>query len=112
MSEDKDIEEALEKLRNDDRVTFNEDGTKTVRLEYPVKYNNKDIEELTFRRPRGADWRNTDREDGGIGKAFMMAAALTGYPLSVFDNMDGEDALVCSAVAGTMGKKSKIGGTS
>lgn len=105
-------QEALEEILGNPAVTTNEDGTRTVKLEEPVRFNNQDVTELTFRKPRGKDWRKTDGEKGDLAKGYKLAACLTAYPLSVFDDMTGDDALLCVGVATTMGKKLRTGETS
>jgi hypothetical protein len=103
------IEGVLQEIADNPQVTVNEDGTKTVKLTEPVTYAKKQLTEVTFREPRGRDWRETDKVDGEISKSLALAASLSDKPLRVFDDMIGEDALLCGVVAGTMGKKSQIG---
>ena len=111
MSEnDKKVQDELEDLQANPQVTFNEDGTKTIRLMTPVKFGDKTIDSITFRKPTGHDWRETDKETGEVGKSFRLAAAIGDISITVLDRMDGEDALLCARVAGTMGKKLLIGG--
>lgn len=106
------VEKALGALEENPNVTSNEDGTKTVKLEYPVEHKDKLIETLTFRRPKGKDWLRTDEEKGDLAKTFRLAASTAGVTIDVIKNMDGEDAMLCAQVAGSFGKKSqKIGGT-
>lgn len=98
-------EQAVEFVNASEQVKINDDGTKTVTLSEPITFNNKEVTEVTFRRPRGRDWAKTDSVKGEISKGFVLAGALSGYPAKLFEDMDGDDALICSAVAGTMGKK-------
>lgn len=106
------VDEALAELDESTKVVVNDDGTKTVTLDVPVTINGKEVTSVTFRRPSGRDWRRTDEEKGEVGKAYRLAASISGLPMQVFDDMDGNDALLCSAVAGKMGKKLTTGGTS
>jgi hypothetical protein len=110
MSEQIDVNKVIDGINNDPRVKINEDGTKTVSLGEPVQVRGETVSKVTFRRPKGRDWRETDKETGELAKGFRLAAALADLPMSVFDSMDGDDALLCATVAGTMGKKLPTGG--
>jgi hypothetical protein len=94
----------------DDRVTENEDGTKTVTLDNPVEHGGKLIEAITFRRPCGRDMRELDKESGDVGKGFRLASALGDVSMAVIDKMGADEALLCARVAGGMGKRLKTGG--
>jgi hypothetical protein len=104
------IDAAADDLAADPHVVVNEDGTKTVTLDEPIDIDKAEITHVTFRKPRGKDWLETDKRDGDLAKGFTLAASLSGLPFSAFEKMDGGDALLCSRVASTMGKKSKTGG--
>jgi hypothetical protein len=94
-----------EELQDHIQLRVNDDGTKTVFLTEPVEYANGEITEVTFRKPKGRDWRETDKVKGDVAKSFALAGVLADLPSKVFDRMEGEDALLCAAVAATMGKK-------
>lgn len=112
MSElDKEFEEKLKEVEADPRVSVMKEGRRVVTLAEPFKFLDKEISTITFRKPKGKDWRAMDAEKGEIGKAYALAAALSGQDVAVFDEMDGDDALLCVLVASVMGKKSKTGGT-
>jgi len=106
------IEEAVAELEANDQVEFHENGTRTVTLTEPVQYNNQPVRTLKFKKPKGKDYRAMDRQKGDIGKSYALAGSLCGFPMRIFDDMEGDDALLCVAVAGTMGKKSRTSGQS
>jgi hypothetical protein len=112
---DQAVAELLKAVEQNEQVRTNEDGTKTVVLSSAVKTGSgahvKEISEVTFRKPKGRDWRETDKETGDLAKAFRLASCLSDLPMSAFDSMEGDDALLCATIAGTMGKKLKTGGT-
>ena len=110
MSEE-DFAIQIKQIDEDPRVVVNDDGTKTVKLLEPVTFKGEEITELTFQRPKGKDWLKTDEQKGDLGKAFSLAASICGKPMSLFCAMNGEDALFCSQVASTMGKKFPTGGS-
>lgn len=110
---DKDLEEVLKSINENEAVVVNEDKTKTVMLECPIEIRKGKeqvtVEELTFRRPTAEDWLVTDEEKGQLGQGFRLAARLCGLSYANFKKLDGEDAMLCSAVASTMGKKYPTG---
>ncbi len=108
---DVDTAKVVADLDDDPRVTVNEDGRKTVTLSTPVEVRGEKVLKVTFRQPKGRDWRESGQDAGELGKGFRLASSLSDLPMSVFDEMDGADALLCVTVAGTMGKKLGIGGT-
>ncbi len=105
------MDESIKEVDENPQVETHEDGTRTVTLTEPVMYAKTQLNTLTFRKPKGRDWRETDRADGEAGKAFSMAASLCDKPMKLFDDMEGDDALLCVAVAGVMGKSLSTGGT-
>lgn len=109
--EEKEFEEKLAEVNAHPQVSALKEGKRVVTLSEPFTFISKEISTITFRKPKGKDWRAMDAEEGDIGKAYCLAAALSGQDISVFDEMGGEDALLCVLVASVMGKKSKTGGT-
>jgi hypothetical protein len=107
--EQENLRKELEEVDNHPQVTINDDGTKTVTLEEPVEYAQKEIQTLTFHVPRGKDWLATDEAEGDVGKGFALAASTAKVPSLVFGRMLGTDAMLCARVAGSMGKKLETG---
>lgn len=107
--EEDDIAKLIETLDGVGRIVTNADGTRTLTLKEPFEYNSQQVHELTFRRAKGKDYKATDKVDGAISTSYCFAARLCGYPETIFDEMDGDDAMLCSAVANTMGKKLPTG---
>lgn len=62
-------------------VTENDDGTKTLTLEYPFEYGTETITQLTFGRPKGKHIK-------GNGNDLDFAAKLAGVAPQVMDQMD------------------------
>lgn len=77
-------------------------GTKTLTLSDPVKYMKKDLHEITFRRGKGSDLVTSDAEEGKIAKGMRMAAQLSNLPMRIFDDMCGDDLLMCLEAAQEM----------
>lgn len=125
MSADRDTEgsgdfDLLQAVADDDGVIENDDGTRTVYLEVPIQIIKKparrgepeeteDVGELVFRRPTAKDWLETDKEKGDLAKNFRLAAKLCGLSYANFLALDGADAIRCTQVANTMGKKLPTG---
>lgn len=104
-----DIAEVIETLGGVGRIVTNTDGTRTLTLKEPFEYNEQPVHELTFRKPKGKDFKATDKVKGSIASSYLLAACLCGYPDTIFDEMDGDDAMLCSTIANTMGKKLPTG---
>lgn len=106
MDNDKEIIYAIEEVNNDHRVSVNEsERTKTITLSESVQHNGQELKSLTFRRPKGKDWMRIDDEKSDMRKAFLLASLLSGVPVNILGDLDGNDALLCVTVAGSMGKK-------
>ena len=103
--ETKKIDKIIAELDANENVIKNEDGTKTVLLTETVSHNGSMIDKVTFRKPRGKDLRVMDMEKGDLAKGFRLAASLSGLSFATFDEMTGDDAMLCTTVASTMGKK-------
>ena len=110
--DEKTPEELLEELLAEPNVTDNGDGTVTVLLTEPVTYAKHVYESITLRKSRGKDWREASPGKGEFDRTIRLAASVAGVPLRVFDEMDGEDAMLCAGIAGLLGKKSRTGRTS
>jgi hypothetical protein len=110
------IEEILESLKENEAVTLNDDGTRTVKLSTTIKVKEGrdlvDCDELTFRAPTARDLLVMDQEKGGLAKSYRLACQLCGLSYGNFLSLNGEDALLCISVAQVMGKKSQTGGIS
>ena len=104
------IKEELASQEQDELVAENDDGTKTVTLDVPITVGGKEVASVTFRKAKGRDMLETDKDSGDLAKAFRLASVLGDIPFSAMASMEAEDALRCSRVAGTMGKKSRTGG--
>lgn len=104
--------ETLDIVEKHPRVEEHDDGKRTVTLATSVETKKGLVESLTFRKPKGRDWRDTDRAKGQFAKMYALAAALTDQPAYIFDKMDGDDALLCTMVASIMGKSRTTGETS
>jgi len=102
---EKSPEEVMAELEENEQVTFNDDGSRTVDLEEAVEFKKEMIERVVFRRPTGADWLATDKEKGEFGKSLALAASCSGVAFTVFKRMTGDDALLCVQVVTSMGKK-------
>jgi hypothetical protein len=100
-----------EEYAADPRVQTNDDGTVTVTIE-PVDYRGVTYTEIVLRKAKGRDWERTDGAKGVVGQGLQLAASVSGVPLAVFHEMDGEDAILCSNLAALVGKKSRTGGKS
>ena len=70
-----------------------------------------DIAELTFKKPKARDLLVVDEEEGSVAQSLRLVAQLSGISYKNILALDGEDAMLCATVAGTMGKKSATGGT-
>lgn len=63
----------------------------TVQLAYPITWGSETITALTFRRPKGKDFRSLPAEGILMGHILDLAARLCGKPGAVMDELDGED---------------------
>jgi acylphosphatase len=96
-----------------DGVVFNEDGSVTVVLDYPVKKGKEMIDEIVFsRRLTLADMEAADRAGGDVSQAVVLAAGVSGEPLAVIRRVDFADAEKISFAVEhfTKGKRSRTGG--
>lgn len=104
--DDDEVLKLIEELEANPQVRTDDNGVRTVTLMEPVEHRGNSIERITFARtPRGHDWLETDKAKGDFGKGLRLAASLSETPFQVFLNMSGDDAMLCVAVAGVMGKK-------
>lgn len=72
----------------------------------PVVIEGRTVTELVFRRIKGKDIRDMEREDSGLYKTAFMIGRLSGMPPELFDEMDGEDIeAVGKIIEGFMGRK-------
>lgn len=75
---------------------------KTVSLSVPVTFEGREITEIRITKPKVKDLKRmnaaldgiTDRLDQGI----VMAAALTGYPVEMIEDLDTDDFTALSEV--------------
>jgi hypothetical protein len=109
-------EELLESLKENEAVTLNDDGTRTVKLSVPIQIKQGkelvDCDELTFKVPLARDLLVMDQEKGVMAKSFRLACQLCGLSYGNFLSLNAEDSLLCVSVAQVMGKKSRTGGIS
>lgn len=79
--------------------------TVEVKLDYPVTFKEKVIDTLVFRRRKARDLLAMDAVKGDMGKTFALYASMCGQPLSVIEDLDGDDLdRVIEATAPLMGK--------
>lgn len=113
-----DVEKALEKAAKEDEkyITRHDDGRVTLILETPVELKrgnvSQTIEEVTLRRTKGKDWAATDKAKGEIGKTLLLAASVSGEPVTLFEEMDGDDFLRVTRLVSNLGKSQAGGETS
>lgn len=75
-------------------------------LKHPIKLEGRDITFLDFRRMKGKDIRDMDREPTNLEKAFFMIARLAGLPPEGVDELDAEDFEAASKIVeGFMGRR-------
>lgn len=69
--------------------------TKTLRLNYPVTVEDREVSEVTITRPKVRDLKAMDAALVGItdklDQGIVMAATLTGLPPEVIEELDAED---------------------
>lgn len=74
----------------------------------PIMVDGQEVTELTFRRIKGKDLRDMERQPGNTEKSFFIIARLSGLPPEAVDEMDGEDIDACSEIIeGFMGRRRK-----
>ena len=72
---------------------------KKVELKYPLKHGEEDVKELEFRRPTYKDVKNFKISDLDNFSAMIgITGRLTGFPESIFLNMDLVDVIQCTKV--------------
>jgi len=71
----------------------------TVKLQYPVEFDNKIYEEITLQRPKGKHLKKMNK-DAGLEDLLVLACKVTGIPNKVFEEMDGAD---CITIAEQLG---------
>ncbi len=82
-----------------------------ITLKHPVVVLAKDgqtevdtITTITMRRPKAKHMRAMDKTAGEFGKVLGLVQATTGLPMSVVDEIDGEDVItLATAVADFLG---------
>ena len=63
-----------------------------LELKYPLKHGEQEVKELEFRRPVFKDVKNIKVSDlDNFSEMIRITARLTGYPESIFLNMDMVD---------------------
>lgn len=76
-------------------IVYNEDGSITVILEYPLELKNGEkITEITLRRPRGADAEAAEKVGGGpVSQTNAMIASCSRppVPIGAVRQLDGSD---------------------
>ncbi len=72
-------------------------SSKTVQLSYPVEAHGKTINEITLRRPKGADLRAVDGMDKWA-ETVTLISRLGSIPPSSANEMDAVDVVACGVV--------------
>jgi hypothetical protein len=94
----------------DEYLTRHDDGTATLRLEYPVTLRYKAqggqertelLDELTYRRATGREVRaiGPTVQSAPLQAGLTLTALLTGKPDAIIDKLDGTDAMRAAGVA-------------
>lgn len=101
---DDDDRKSLAKARNKfvravmrGKLTVGNGGVPT----YTYQPDGGDEVEISFPEPKGKAFLASDRgkKDQNMGKMFLIMAAMTGKPASIFSDMPNRDVSVCMAVA-------------
>lgn len=74
--------------------------TKTIKLTVPFEWEGRKINELTVRRPKVRDIRETetDPDKADIDRGILMTALLTDLPPEAIEEMDAADFMSVSEV--------------
>ncbi|WP_068315783.1 phage tail assembly protein [Polycladidibacter hongkongensis] len=77
----------------------------TVKLDYPVTHDGREINELSFRRMRAKDALIAEAETSEVKAGYLLFANLAGVDVAVVEELDMEDFVkVGEAVAPLLGK--------
>jgi len=64
---------------------------KVIKLNYPVKVGDTTVDSITLTRPKVKHLKAMDGVDGDVSKAETLISAISGQPIAVITNLDGED---------------------
>jgi hypothetical protein len=71
---------------------------KTLKLNFPVEFDQQTYHELTIQRPKGKHLKKMPA-DPGIKDMLALASRCSGIPPMIFDELDGSDVTnVCEAI--------------
>lgn len=71
---------------------------KTIKLTYPVEFDNQTIEEITLQRPKGKHLKKMPATPG-MNDLLALASRVSGLAPVIFDELDGVDVTaVCEAI--------------
>lgn len=86
-------------------------GTKT--LQYPVKFGNDTVTEVTLKRPNGYAMKAMGKGENTEDKMMILIAECAGLPVKIVYSMDYADITALSELAGgVMGESQATGATS
>lgn len=79
---------------------------KRLALKFPIKVEGVEVQHLDFRRMKGKDIRDMDREPTNLEKAFFMIGRLAEISPEAVDELDAEDFDAASKIVeGFMGRR-------
>ncbi|HEY1505759.1 MAG TPA: phage tail assembly protein [Stellaceae bacterium] len=93
-----------------DGTRKNDDGTVTIFLETPIKVMNRDVDEITLKRPRGKQMRGLDSDPGVMSATLKFVAALANIPPSSVDDLDAADCRAAGEVIKGFTRKTRVAG--
>lgn len=73
-------------------------GPITIALSSPVAFGKDTITEITIRPVKGKDLRQDKDTDSGMARTLAMLGRLSGQPMKVIDELEGEDLGRCIKV--------------
>lgn len=80
--------------------------TKKHTLIEPIMVDGREVTELTFRRIKGKDLKDMERQPKGMEQTFFLISRLADLPPEAAEELDGEDIDAASAIIeGFMGKR-------
>ncbi len=84
------------------RLKTNADGSAEYTLAWPVRdpVENRELTQLTIRRPKAKDLQKLDKVAGDVAKTRELVVILTGLDPVAVGELDAEDYVVCAQVAG------------
>ena len=78
------------------------DASRTVRLSGPIRWDGREITEVTIAKPKVKDLKRMDTQLAGIenklDQGIAMAAALIGLPVAAIEELDTDDFTAISEV--------------